>query len=86
MKAYTLAPNFSSLPPGRLIDIPKCHNIGSAFSFWSVTKSQNKLVVITIKTVVISCREPLAYLQSQENQVNSFECKVHPVGLRDPPG
>lgn len=86
MNAYTLVTVFSSLPlEVNGGSIPERYDIGSTFSFWSVTESQNKLQAATIKKVVSSSFEKsLAYLQSQETQVNSLQCKVYPVGLYNP--
>lgn len=82
--AYTLGTGFSLLPFGvNDSSIPECHGVGSAFSFRSVAKSQNELQMIVIKgTVPGLIVEPLAYLQSQESQVNSFQYKIHPMSLR----
>ena len=84
--AYTLVTIFSSLPlEVNGGSIPERYNVGSTFSFWPVTESQNELQVVAIKRVVSSSFEkPLAYLQSQETQVNSLQCKVYPVGLHNP--
>ena len=83
MNAYTLVTDFSLLPlEVNDSNIPERCNVGSTFSFWSIAESQNKLQIVAIKRVVSSSFEkPLAYLQTQETQVNSFQCKVYPVGL-----
>ena len=84
MTAYTLGTGFSLVPLGvNDNNIPERHKIGSTLSFRSIAKSQNELQIIAVKrTVPVSTVEPLAYLQSQESQVNPFQYKVHPVSLR----
>jgi len=55
INAYTLVTVFSSLPLEVNGDnIPERCDVGSTFSFWPVTESQNELQVVTIKRVVSS--------------------------------